>query len=114
MIDNGYTNQEKIQGEITLMRVALIRAAIGYCWVFLNTLSEIGNWPFEAAELIPKGESMIGILRRRLGGEGGEEKGGEREVYNESLMPSASPYELVIKITVEEQISKDSGPVDPI
>lgn len=57
---------------------------------------------------------MIGILRRILGGEGGEEKGGEREVYNESLMPSASPYELVIKITVEEQISKDSGPVDPI
>lgn len=57
---------------------------------------------------------MIGMLRRRLGGEGGEEKGGEREVYNESLMPCASPYELGIKITVEEQINKDSGPVDLI
>lgn len=93
------------------MRVALIRAAIGYFGIFLNTLSQIANWSFEAAELIPKGKSMIGILRRRLDGEGGEEKGGEGEGYNESLMPNASPYELVIKIMVEEQIDKDSGPM---
>lgn len=103
-----------MQGEITLMRVALIRAVIGYCGIFLNTLYQIANWSSEAAELIPKGESMIGVLRRRLDGESGEEKGGEGEGYNESLMPNASPYELVIKIMVEEQIDKDSGPMDLI
>lgn len=53
---------------------------------------------------------MIGILR--LDGEVGEEKGGEMEGYNESLISNASPYALVTKIMIEDQIDKDSGPLD--
>lgn len=38
-------------------------------------------------------------MRRRGGGEGAE-----------SLMPTISPYELVIKIMIEEQIDRDIRP----
>lgn len=50
-----------------------------------------------------RGKEIIDILRQGWDGEGGGESA-------ESLMPTISPYELVIKIMIEEQIDRDIGP----
>lgn len=107
MIENGFMNQKNLQGEVTLTRVALIRAAIGYCGIFVNTLSQISNWSPKAKELMTRGEEIIYKIRQGLDHENGGERGGP-------LMPTASPYELVIKIMIEEQIDKDLGPRDQL
>lgn len=103
MIENGFMNQKNSQVETTLTRVALIRAAIGYCRIFIDTLSQIAGWSPKAKELMKIGEEIIGILKQGWDGEGG---GKEAEFW----MPTASPYELVIKIMIEEQINRDAGP----
>lgn len=107
MIENGFMNPRNLQGKVTLTRGALIRAAIGYCGIFVNTLSQISNWSPKAKELIKRGEEIIDKIMQGLDHESGEERGG-------SLMPNASPYELVIKIIIEEQIDKDLGPRDQL
>lgn len=103
MIENGFMNQKNSRGETSLLRVALIRAAIGYCEIFVNTVSQIANWSPKAEELMKRGKEIIDTLRQGWDGEGGGESA-------ESLMPTISPYELVIKIMIEEQIDRDSGP----
>lgn len=103
MIDNGFMNQKNLQGEISFTRVALIRAAIGYCEIFINTLSQIANWSPKAKELIIRGKEIINTIIEGLDHKGDGERGG-------SLMPPVSPYELVIKIMIEEQIDRNLGP----
>lgn len=43
MIEHGFMNQKNSQGEAFLLKVALIRAAIGYCKIFIDTISQIAN-----------------------------------------------------------------------
>lgn len=103
MIENGFMNQKNSRGETTLTRVALIRAAIGYCRIFVNTVSQITSWSPKAKELMKRGEVIIDTLRQ----------GWDGEVIGEgfeSLMPTASPYELVIRIMIKEQIERDARP----
>lgn len=83
--------------------MALIRAAIGYCKNFINTVSQIANWSPKAEELMKRGKEIIDTLRRGLEGEDDGDS-------VESLMPTISPYELVIKIMIEEQIDRDTRP----
>lgn len=64
----GYT-------ELVLMRVALIRAAMGYYGIFLNTLSQIANWSSEAAELISNGEKYDRNIKTAKVAKKKEEKG---------------------------------------
>lgn len=103
MIENGFMSQKNSRGETSLTRVALIRAAIVYCKILVNTVSQIANWSPKAKELMKRGEEIIDTLRQGWDGEGGGEG-------IESLMPNASPYELVIKTMIEEQIDRDNRP----
>lgn len=82
MIENGFMNPKNSRGETTLTRVALIRAAIGYCRIFVNTGSQIASWSPKAKELMKRGGKIIAILRQ-----GWDSKGGGEGV--ESLMPTA-------------------------
>lgn len=82
MIENGFMNPKNSRGETTLTRVALIRAAIGYCRIFVNTVSQIASWSPKAKELMKRGGKIIAILRQ-----GWDSKGGGEGV--ESLMPTA-------------------------
>lgn len=102
-IENGFMNLKNSRGETTLTWVALIRAAIGYCRIFVNTVSQIASWSPKAKELMKRGEEIIAILRQ-----GWDSEGGGQGV--KSLMPTASPYELVIKIMIEEQIGRETRP----
>lgn len=103
MIENGFMNQKNSQREAFLLKVALIRAAIGYCKIFIDTVSQTASWSPKAEELMKKGKEIIDTLRR-----GWEcEDNGESV---ESLMPTISPYELVIKIMIEEKIDRDTRP----
>lgn len=104
MIGYGYMSQKNMQGEITQTRVALIRTVIWYCGILVQTLSQTADWSLEAPNLMKKGEKIIGRLRE-VEGEGGREK----KEYNESLIPNASPYELVIRVMIEEQVDRNSG-----
>lgn len=99
MIENGFMNPKNSQRETSLLRVALIRAAIGYCKIFVYTVSQIANWSPKAKELMKRGEEIIDTLRQ---GWGCEDNG-------DGLMPNISPYELVIKIMIEEKIGRDTA-----
>lgn len=100
MIENGFMNPKNSQGETSLLRVALIRAAIGYCKIFIYTVSQIANWSPKAKELMKGAEEIIDTLRQ----------GWDGESHGDGLMPNISPYELVIKIMIEEQIDRDTRP----
>ena len=104
MMGYGYISQKNMQGEITQTRVALIRTVIWYCGILVQTLSQTADWSLEAPNLMKKGEKIIGRLRE-VEGEGGREK----KEYNESLIPNASPYELVIRVMIEEQVDRNPG-----
>lgn len=78
--------------------MALISAVIGYCKIFVYTVSQIANWSPKAKELIKRGEEIIDTLRQGWGCEGN----------GDGLMPNISPYELVIKIMIKEQINRDT------
>lgn len=62
MIENRFMNPKNSRGETTLTRVALIRAAIGYCRIFVITVSQIASWSPKAKELMKRGEEIIAIL----------------------------------------------------
>lgn len=109
MMGNGYMSQKNMQGEITQTRVALIRTVIWYA-EFSRRHSQMADWSLEAPNLMKKGEKIIGRLRQVEEGESGR----ERKEYNESLIPNASPYELVIRVMIEEQVDRNFGPRDQL
>lgn len=106
MIEHGFMNQKKFSRR-NFNESGADQSSHRVLQNFINRVSQIANWSPKADDLMKKGKEIIDTLRQ--GWEGEDDREGV-----ESLMLSISPYELVIKIMIEEQIDRDTRPRDQL